>query len=77
MRHSIIILMAILLLAGCGKSSNYSNDDDRSEYIGNPHSEGTGHHAGYEWAKRTGGACKGNSQSFNNGCEEYYIQTGE
>ena len=44
----------------------------------NPYSAGTGHYAGYEWAEsHDGAACNGNSQSFNEGCEEYDQQEEE
>lgn len=32
------------------------------------------HYAGFERAERTGGSCDWNSDSFNEGCEEYYEQ---
>jgi len=68
-----IIIVAIL--SACSGSNDYtSNYDEEGGYIGNPYSEGTGHYAGYEWAERTGGGCDGNSQSFNEGCEEYHHQ---
>lgn len=68
------ILFTILLFTACSSASESYGDDD-NKYIGNPYSESSGHHAGYEWAERTGGACDGNSASFNEGCEEYYNQT--
>jgi len=40
----------------------------------NPYQEGSGHYAGWEWAAQNGGSCDGNSQSFNEGCEEYQHQ---
>lgn len=43
--------------------------------IENPYVENSGHGKGYEWAERTGGACSGNSVSFNEGCEEYHRQS--
>ena len=75
----LAIISSLLLLAACGSSnSGYSNDDSEGGgYTGNPYAEGTGHYAGYEWAERTGGSCDGNSQSFNEGCEEYYNQIEE
>lgn len=70
------IILGVLALTACGNGSgSYSEYDNKeSGYTGNPYSEGTGHYAGYEWAERTGGSCDGNSQSFNEGCEEYYRQ---
>lgn len=43
----------------------------------NPYDEGTGHYAGYEWAVENGENCNGNSESFNEGCSEYYDQLDE
>ncbi len=40
----------------------------------NPYEVGSGHYAGFEWAERTGGACTADSESFNEGCEEYESQ---
>jgi len=72
---AIASLIAVFLTACGGSSSDYSdNENEGGGYAENPYSEGTGHYAGYEWAERTGGACNGNSQSFNEGCEEYYRQ---
>lgn len=79
MNMSFGLLVACLLLVSCSSGSSYSRnsgyENTRKEAMGNPYSEGTGHYAGYEWAERTGGDCNGNSQSFNEGCEEYYEQS--
>ena len=41
----------------------------------NPYTYEGGHYAGYEWAEEQGGGyCDGNSDSFNEGCEEYLQQ---
>lgn len=79
MKTIIAIIVPILIIVACSSNTDPSSDTyGRNEYteIENPYSEGTGHYAGYEWAERTGGACNGNSNSFNEGCEEYYHQTG-
>jgi len=58
-------------------NSTYSDYDDYYEEPvepENPYDYDTGHYAGYEWAEETGGDCDGNSDSFNEGCEEYYAQ---
>jgi hypothetical protein len=62
-----------------GGNSSYSESEyyTEPETPENPYDEGSGHYAGYEWAERTGGDCSGNSNSFNEGCEEYYSQQGE
>ena len=71
-------IFTVAILSACSGSNDYSdNYDKETGHIGNPYSDGTGHYAGYEWAERTGGSCDGNSQSFNEGCEEYYRQTRE
>lgn len=77
MKKLFIIFALLLLIAGCSsKNSEYSYTNENGEKIeiGNPYSSDSGHSAGYEWAERTGGACNGNSDSFNEGCEEYYRQ---
>ncbi|OGH23823.1 MAG: hypothetical protein A2629_00055 [Candidatus Levybacteria bacterium RIFCSPHIGHO2_01_FULL_41_15] len=41
----------------------------------NPYGYGSGHYAGFEWAEQNGGGyCDGDSDSFNEGCEEYSSQ---
>ena len=77
-------MVAVLTLAvGCRSSApTYSTDRSGAAKSAhectkpeNPYDEGSGHHAGYEWAERTGsGTCGGNSQSFIEGCEEYESQ---
>jgi hypothetical protein len=74
----LLIIPLLLLTFGCQSkqhSEDYYYEEDGEEIeISNPYSEGSGHYAGYEWVERTGGSCDGNSQSFNEGCEEYYRQ---
>jgi hypothetical protein len=43
----------------------------------NPYPEGSGHHAGYEWAENNSGTCGGSSESFKEGCEEHEHQESE
>ncbi len=43
----------------------------------NPYNDGGGHDAGFNWASDNGGDCNGNSDSFNEGCEEHYRQLNE
>ncbi len=43
----------------------------------NPYNDGGGHDAGFNWAAENGGACEGNSDSFNEGCEEFHRQLDE
>jgi hypothetical protein len=59
------------------KTSIFESEDEPISEPENPYSPGSGHSAGYDWAERTGGDCSGNSNSFNEGCEEYYSQAEE
>lgn len=81
---SYLLLLPPLLTTGCscsnGSSENYIPSDngyegsERGEVSEpeNPYEDGSGHSAGYEWAKDNQVSyCGGNSQSFINGCEEY------
>ena len=72
MRKLSYLLPVFLLLTGCSVTDYESYSEI---VVGNPYDAGSGHYAGYEWAERTGRNCNGNSQSFNEGCEEYYYQT--
>jgi hypothetical protein len=40
----------------------------------NPYNDDGGHEAGFKWAEENGEECNGNSDSFNEGCEEYHRQ---
>jgi hypothetical protein len=83
-----IILIILLIWGGIqvwnwifpsqSDSSNYSSYSfSRSEADcvepENPYDYGSGHYAGFEWGER-GNYCSGNSDSFIEGCEEYYSQ---
>lgn len=69
---------AIMLSFGCDNSTS-SRDSSEQTCVEpeNPYEEGSGHYAGFNWAEENGGACSGNSDSFNEGCEEYYSQEDE
>ena len=72
------LLFGFPLLVGCssperGKEAEAGRSASCAEPE-NPYSPGTGHYAGYEWAEEHGGDCNGNSNSFNEGCEEYEQQ---
>lgn len=72
-----LAIFGSFLLVGCSSTSSqntYKEEDDNTVAVENPYSPGTGHYAGYEWAERTGRSCSGNSNSFIEGCEEYYRQ---
>jgi len=77
MRNIFFILLVIPFLAGCfnNKSEDLSiYSDNGKECIEpqNPYAEG-GHYAGFEWAEEKGPTnCDGNSESFIEGCEEYF-----
>jgi hypothetical protein len=72
---SIILLFAI---SACNsdKSGSTSNKTKAEDCIQpqNPYNDGGGHDAGFNWARDKGGDCNGNSDSFNEGCSEYYNQ---
>ncbi|OGT05856.1 MAG: hypothetical protein A2103_03780 [Gammaproteobacteria bacterium GWF2_41_13] len=83
LKTPLTVFALLLLLIGCGGgSSNNLESADVSPNNGesqcaepqNPYIEGTGHYAGFEWAMNNGGACDGNSESFNEGCQEYFQQ---
>jgi hypothetical protein len=72
----------LFLVCGCSTSKPESESAETTSANciepENPYSECTGHYAGYEWAEKHDGAtCNGNSQSFNEGCEEYDQQEEE
>lgn len=71
-------LFATLIITGCSDSS-YSNDSENEMCVEpeNQYNEDTGHYAGYQWAEENGESCDGNSDEFNEGCEEYYTQVDE
>ena len=56
--------------------SDTKNDKDCSILEPNdPYNDGSGHFAGFEWAQENGASgCDGNSDSFNDVCEEYLRQ---
>lgn len=87
MKYVLLTLMvaALVVVGGCKSSapSQYSGSNGNTASANcsepeNPYDEGSGHYAGFEWAERNGaGECDGNSQSFNEGCEEYQNQESE
>jgi hypothetical protein len=68
------VIGVLTTLSGCTPDNGDRNTEAEME---NPYSNGTGHYAGYEWAENNGGSCNGNSESFNEGCEEYNRQLEE
>jgi len=79
-RKGIILLYLIscILICGCDNKSSHSilKSNNKEECIAphNPYNDGGGHDAGFNWAAETSGDCNGNSESFNEGCEEYHTQ---
>ena len=43
----------------------------------NPYDEDSGHNAGFNWAMENDDSCDSESDSFNEGCEEYIRQLEE
>lgn len=74
----LCVLFAALVVVGCRSSTPSSDSTEKAcAEPENPYDEGTGHYAGFKWAEENGGDCNGNSNSFNEGCEEYYSQEDE
>lgn len=89
---TILLIASILPLSACSSSPSYNDSsydgssytqdssyaDENNVEVGNPYDQDTGHYAGYQWAEdHPGSDCSGNSQSFNEGCEEYNQQQDE
>ena len=84
----LVIALAVASAIGCGRSSDASSDavagDDPSQTAAaecsepeNPYNDGGGHDAGFNWAQENGGACTGNGDSFDEGCDEFNRQNDE
>jgi hypothetical protein len=76
-----LIFVLTILFSGCDKSPTTSNSGlitskNIEECIepNNPFNDDGGHDAGFNWAMENGRDCNGNSDSFNEGCEEYHRQ---
>jgi hypothetical protein len=71
------LLVAALISACDNNSANPKIEKTRKEncvFPQNPYNDGGGHDAGFNWTAENGGSCDGNSDSFNEGCIEYYNQ---
>jgi hypothetical protein len=76
-----MVFVLTILFSGCDsdsttfnqKSTTSKNKQECTEPQ-NPYGDGGGHDAGFKWAMENGGECNGNSDSFNQGCAEYYRQ---
>jgi hypothetical protein len=77
-----VVLLLALISAGCSSGGSVpaetgvgSPTDCGAQEPANPYDDGSGHHAGFEWAERNDpGVCGGNSTSFIDGCEEFLRQ---
>jgi hypothetical protein len=81
----VLILFVALMVVGCSQKAEdggkYSPKDEKGQEVcigpNNPYHDGGGHDAGFNWALDNGGGCNGNSDSFNEGCEEFHRQLDE
>jgi hypothetical protein len=76
-KMAVLVVMVSAVLIGCSDSKPKETYEKTCVEPENPYDEGTGHYAGYKWAEENGGDCNGNSNSFNEGCEEYHSQEDE
>jgi hypothetical protein len=76
-KFGILIVLISVFLIGCSDSKPKEAEEKACVEPDNPYDEGSGHYAGYKWAEENGGGCNGNSNSFNEGCEEYHSQEDE
>lgn len=76
-----VVIIITFALSGCDsdKSGFTSKKTKTKDCIlpQNPYNDGGGHDAGFNWAMENGRDCDGNSDSFNEGCLEYYRQLNE
>jgi hypothetical protein len=74
----IVVLFASILFASCDNTSSSFNNaksiDAECMAPHNPYNNGGGHDAGFNWAAENGDDCNSNSDSFNEGCAEYFRQ---
>ncbi len=79
----LFALILTAFLSGCDSSSSSFTPKKTKTKIedchepANPYNDGGGHDAGFNWARENGGNCDGHSDSFNEGCAEYYRQLNE
>jgi len=88
MMRSILLLSLFIssfilpaLIFGCDNSSTsldfkkqISRNKEECVEPQNPYNDDGGHSAGFNWANENGGDCNGDSTSFNEGCEEYFMR---
>jgi hypothetical protein len=79
MKLTLFFFMVVsLFILGCDNNSvDYTSNIKSTKnciFPQNPYNDGGGHDAGFNWAAENGGNCDGKSDSFNEGCTEYFIQ---
>lgn len=74
----VLVLFMVILISGCdSNSTSFTSKKTKIENCippQNPYNDGGGHDTGFKWAIENGGNCDGHSDSFNEGCAEYYSQ---
>ncbi len=70
----LLSVLWLVVLSGCWNNSEYYDDCDEPM---NPYNDGGWHDAWFNRAEETWWYCDWNSDSFNEGCEEYYSQLDE
>lgn len=73
--RSSVLLSVLFVLAASACSDSTSSQTDACLEPENPYNDGGGHDAGFKWAEENGPACDGNSDSFNEGCQEFFRQS--
>lgn len=79
---AFIVLSTVFFIVGCNDGaksvdSSQTKPNSKKEECHepqNPYNDGGGHDAGFNWASENGGECNGNSDSFNEGCAEFFSQ---
>ena len=78
----LVLAFAVESTIGCSRASNANadetlGDDGLQDAVAecsepeNPYNDGGGHDSGFNWAQESGGACTGNGDSFDEGCDEF------
>jgi hypothetical protein len=74
----VLFFVVVMLISGCDNNSGSSTPEmtknENCVSPQNPYNDGGGHDAGFNWAEENGRNCDGNSDSFNEGCAEYFNQ---
>ena len=80
MNKLLAIFILAIFITGC--NNEYDGDapsTENNECVEpqNPYDDDSGHYAGFEWAAENNEDCNGSSDSFDEGCEEYFRQLNE